>query len=170
MGLCRPSIRYCRLVESVAADESRPDRLTEETFAELANFAEELTARTAAVVVGRMPNDYPFIEITPHLAGARAMRLIADQWVILGIDDGEGGRWELDYTDDGVAFARNALEAVVQGRVKERVVFGRSEITLTFADGSVHSATRYRGPLATLVPLPGWRRWGEARAALPYSA
>jgi hypothetical protein len=156
-------------VESVADDGSFPDLLIEETFADLAAYAEGLTGATAAVIVRRMADDYPFIEITPHLDGARCVRLVADQWVVLEVEGGPGGRWELDYGEEGIAFARMALEAVVRGRVEERLAFGRSEVALTFQDGSIHRETGYEGCLTLLVPLPGWRRWGEVRRALPYS-
>jgi hypothetical protein len=156
-------------VESVADDESFPDLLTEETFAELAAYAEQLAGTTAAVILGRTPNNYPLIDITPHRVGARSVSLAADQWVVLEVGDHAGGRWELEYTDEEITFARKALEAVVQGRVEERIAFGRSVVTLTFEDGSKHSETGYSGCLSILVPLPGWKRWGRLERNLPYS-
>jgi hypothetical protein len=154
-------------VDPLARGESLPDQVTEDTFAELAAFAERATGASAVVTLGRMPNNFPFIEITPLLDGATPVRLMADQGLILALGSGLGGRWELDYTDEAVTFAQTVVEAVIQGRVEERIALGRSEVAVTFEDGSVTRSTG--GNLAAFLPLPGWRRRAEVRRSRPYS-
>jgi len=138
-------------------------------FAALEAYARELVGTSASVDVGADAYGGPVIRITPHRAGARAVNFVADQWIVCEVESSGGGRWELDYDSTGAAFAHNALKAVVAGRVEERVAFGRSQLTLTFQDGSTHTETGVNGCLAALTPQPGWRRWGELRGARPYA-
>lgn len=42
-----------------------------------------------------------------------------------------GGGWELEYTDHDIAFARDVVTAVIEGRVSERTAFARSAFTIT---------------------------------------
>ncbi|MFE4470196.1 hypothetical protein ACFRFH_15390 [Leifsonia sp. NPDC056824] len=146
-----------------------PDPLTVNTFDELEAFARELVGATAIVEVGALENGAPYIEVVPNRSGARAVNIIADQWIVFAVEGSGGGRWELAYDTTGRAFAQNALAAVTAGRLDERVAFGRSQLTLTFEDGSTHAETGYHGCLAVITPQPGWRRWGEVRGAQPYA-
>jgi hypothetical protein len=165
----RTLLHYCLRVDDASDRESWPDLLTVNTFDELGTFARELVGPTAVVEVGALANGAPYVEITPHRSGARAVNIIADQWIVFSVESSGGGRWELDYDTAGTAFAQNALQAVTDGRIEERVARGRSQLTLTFEDGSTHTETGYHGCLAVLTPQPGWRRWGEVRGAQPYA-
>lgn len=162
-------LHYGRHVHGNTAEDSWPDQLTLATFDELEQIAREVAGAHAHIIVGRLPNDAPYIEITPLRAGARSANLVADQWIRLAVESAGGGLWELNYDRSAIAFVRSALEALAAGQITERVAFGRSMLTLTFEDGTVHTETGHRGCLATLTPLPGWRRWGEVRGAVPYS-
>jgi hypothetical protein len=161
-------LHYCLRVDPASDQEPWPDALTVNTFDDLGAFARELVGPTAVVEIGVLGNDAPYVEITPLRSGARAVHIIADQWIVFAVESSGGGRWELEYDTAGTAFSRNALQAVAAGRIEERVAFGRSELTLTFEDGSTHTETGYHGCLALLTPQPGWRRWGEVRGAQPY--
>lgn len=114
------------------------------------------------------PYGYPWIKVAPHAGGARFISLVADQWISLVIGDGPGGRWELDYSEEGIDFAKKAISAVVHSHVEVRRALRRSSVTLTFEDGSSRSETGYTGLLAPLIPLPGWLRWGEHVRTAPY--
>lgn len=161
--------RYSQRVESESDDESIPtDADIARIFADLADFAKGRTGKAADVTLGTMPHGYPYVEIVPKTLGARRVSLAADQWIVLQIGD-PGGRWELDYSEDGIHFAKNAIAAVVQGRVEERSALGRSRVTVTFDDGSTYSETGYGGCLTLLLPLPGWPRWGQLTRSMPYS-
>jgi hypothetical protein len=72
-----------------------------------------------------------------------------------------GGRWELDRSEEDVAFIEQTVRAVLAGRVVEIFAPGRSHVVITLADGTVHRETGYDGCLAALVPLPGWKRFGR---------
>jgi hypothetical protein len=165
----RTSLRYSQCVNPAAEDASWPDLLTVNTFAALEAAAREIVGTGATVFAGNLGHGGPYITITPNRSGARSVNLIADQWIVFAVESSGGGRWELDYDAAGAAFARNALEAVAAGRIEERTAFGRSQLTLTFADGSTHTETGYRSCLAALTPQPGWRRWGDVHKAVPYA-
>jgi hypothetical protein len=156
-------------VEPEASDESYPtDADLARIFADLADYARGLTGHSADVTLGVMPHGYPYVEVVPINAGARRISLLTDQWIVLVIGD-SGGRWELDYTDEGISFAKNVIAAVVQGRIVERSTLGRSRVTVTFGDGSTQSSTGYEGCLTVLLPLPGWPHWGRLTKSSPYS-
>jgi hypothetical protein len=156
-------------VEGNADEVSWPDQVTFDTFDELERIAREVAGNHAHVVAGRYPEGSPYIEIMPFRVGARSVSIVADQWIVLAVESSGGGRWELDYDRSGLAFVRNALAAVAAGRLEERVAFGRSQVTLTFQDGTAQIESGYHGRLALLLPQPGWRRWGKIRAAVPYA-
>jgi hypothetical protein len=69
-------------VDDASDRESWPDLLTVNTFDELGTFARELVGPTAVVEVGALANGAPYVEITPHRSGARAVNIIADQWIV----------------------------------------------------------------------------------------
>ncbi len=57
-------------------------------------------------------------------------------------------------------FFDDVVAAVVTGRVVETFAAGRSAVALTLANGDVVRNVGYGGGLISLIPLPGWRRWG----------
>jgi hypothetical protein len=88
--------------------------------------------------------------------------------LILETFGGDGGRWELDRTDEDLRFLINVVEAVIAGRVVESFAWGRSRVTVTFEDGTIDSETGAAAPRGCL-PLPFWTRWGEHRQYAPYT-
>lgn len=97
-----------------------------------------------------------FVPKNPRACG---INLIAEQWLIVTVGD-VGGRWELAYTDEDLAFARRIIAATVAGRIEERSAIGRSRVTVTFEDGMECHETGYNGCATLLIPQPGWTRWG----------
>lgn len=81
---------------------------------------------------------------------------------------GDGGRWELDRTDEDVDFIVGVVDAAIAGRIVETFARGRSRVTVTFEDGSTDTETGASAPLGCL-PLPLWTRWGEHRRYAPYN-
>lgn len=81
---------------------------------------------------------------------------------------GDGGRWELERTDEDIDFIVGVIEAAIAGRIRETFARGRSRVTVTFDDGTTHTET---GASAAegFLPLPLWTRWGEHRQYAPYS-
>ena len=80
-----------------------------------------------------------------------------------------GGRWELPRSADAVAFIESVVRAVVAGRVREVRVSDRSRIFVTLSDGSKVTETGSIGFLS-ILPKPGWTRWGRHIQYLPYDA
>jgi len=79
-----------------------------------------------------------------------------------------GGRWELDYTDHDLSFARDVMTAVIDGRLSERTAFARSAVTITLPDGATHTEVGYDSCLGALVPQPRWRTHGTLIRPAPY--
>jgi hypothetical protein len=102
----------------------------------------------------------PHLSIEPHNPLSRSLDVLGEQALIVQLGD-IGGRWELGYRDADLRLARELISAVVDGRVQERSAWGRESVTVTLEDGSKVTETGYDGCLPSLVPLPGWRRWGR---------
>jgi hypothetical protein len=85
--------------------------------------------------------------------------------LILGIGHAQ---WEWRRDQATLNRIRQVIDSVARGRVSE--VFGpnRSEVTVTLSDGTLVRATAHRG-LFSLVPAPGWTRWGRKVAYSGYS-
>lgn len=106
-------------------------------------------------------------DVTPHNPRATAISIIAEQWLIVTVG-GFGGRWELNYTEEHRELARRIIAAAVAGRIQEHRAFGRSQVAVTFEDGTVKRATGYNGCGSLLVPQPGWTRWGKRTSFEPF--
>lgn len=148
--------------------DTGPDADAERMFAALATYAAELVGPTATVAVTRLSVSIPILTITPNRGGARSVSVVAEQSLVLEVENGACARWELTYSDEDSAFARCVLDAVVAGRVEERAAPARSQLTLTFADGSTHQAEGFNAP-AGLVPRRGWRKRAHVLRPLPYA-
>lgn len=103
----------------------------------------------------------------PRNPRARPISIIAESWLVLTLGD-HGGRWELEYTDEDLVFARRLVAAVVAGRIEERRGLARSRVTVRLDDGEMVRETGYSGCAALLVPQPGWTRWGRLTRYEPY--
>lgn len=108
-------------------------------------------------------------DVTPHNPRASAISIIAEQWLVVTVG-GFGGRWELEYTDEHRELALQIIAATVAGRIEERRAFGRSQVSVTFEDGTVKRATGYNGCGSLFVPQPGWTRWGRRTSYEPFRA
>jgi hypothetical protein len=60
--------------------------------------------------------------------------------------------------------------AAIAGRVVETSALTRSRVDVRLADGRVWHETGYEGCLLGVVPLPGWRRWGQVTRYEPYAS
>lgn len=82
---------------------------------DLAEFTRALCGTRAVVTEStRSEARLPTVNVTPHRRGAKRISVIGEQRIVLTV--GRGLRWELDYTDDDVAEARNVIRAVVERR------------------------------------------------------
>lgn len=107
------------------------------------------------------------VRVRPHNPAAVAVDLTCEQWIVVEVGR-VGGRWELGYEDADVAQVERLLDAAVAGRVAETFALGRSRVVVTLADGSTETETGYQGCLTSLMPLPGWKRWGRTTQYEPY--
>ncbi len=153
-------------------DAETADGATSEVLQQLEDYTRSLVGDSASISRfrfddGRVEGRIEGFEVTPTQPGARGITVIAEQWILVEIGR-QGGRWELDYTEDDTALARELIAAVVAGRVVETHGLGRSEVTATLADGSSRRETGYNGCLTVLIPQPGWRRWGRREANAAY--
>ncbi|GLY33876.1 hypothetical protein [Kineosporia sp. NBRC 101731] len=82
----------------------------------------------------------------------------------------EGGRWELEPTAADLEFLGDLVAAVVAGRVVETFAASRSTVAFALSSGGIVRETGYGGGLVSLIPLPGWRRWGRRIQYEPYAA
>lgn len=107
------------------------------------------------------------MSVEPRNKDSRPISLIAEQWLVLTVGN-NGGRWELDYTEDDIALALDIMRSVVDGRVTERFGLFRSHVTVVLRDGRAISETGYGGCIAFLIPNPGWRTIGPIKRYSPY--
>lgn len=166
-----------------AADDSDLDFLEQaRAMRELLAYLRSLVGDSAAVTAhdhwatgpdgsvdrSRLPSIRSVV-VRPHNPGALAVGLTCEQWIV--VEAGQvGGRWELGYEGADVARAKRLLDAAVAGRVAETFALGRSRVVVTLADGSTETETGYQGCLTSLVPLPGWKRWGRTTQYEPYQS
>jgi hypothetical protein len=87
--------------------------------------------------------------------------------VVLSTARGLGGRWELGRSPEDMDFLQDVVSSVVAGRVVEVRAGDRSRIEVTLADGSVAVEIGGVG-LRSLLPKPGWQRWGRRIEYAPY--
>lgn len=164
-----------------AADDSDLDFLEQaQAMRKLLPYLRALVGDSAAVTAhnywvtepdrsmdrGRPPSIRSVL-LRPHNPAALAVALTCEQWVVVEVGR-VGGRWELGYEDADVEQAKRLLDAAVAGRVAETFALGRSRVVVTLADGSTETETGYQGCLTSLVPLPGWKRWGRTTQYEPY--
>lgn len=137
-------------------------------FDEVLEYARELVGDSATEALGYVMNGQIGVcDFIPKNPRARGISIVAEQWLILTVGD-DGGRWELDYTDEDMTLARRIIAATVAGRIEERRAFGRSRVTVTFENGDSLHETGYDGCASLLVPQPGWTRWGRVIEYEPY--
>ncbi|OIH92424.1 hypothetical protein [Curtobacterium sp. MCBA15_001] len=125
-----------------------------------------VTEPDGSVDRGRSPSTRSVL-VRPHNPAALAVDLTCEQWIVVEVGR-VGGRWELGYEDADVAQAKRLLDAAVAGRVAETFALGRSRVVVTLTDGSTETETGYQGCLTSLVPLPGWKKWGRTTQYEPY--
>lgn len=87
--------------------------------------------------------------------------------VVLSIAGGLGGRWELDRTTADLDFLEDVVRSVIAGRVVEVSAGDRSRVEVTLADGSSAVETGSVG-IRSVLPKPGWQRWGRRTEYAPY--
>jgi hypothetical protein len=109
------------------------------------------------------------LDVTPVRTDARSISIIAEQWLVVQVGE-VGGRFELDWTAEGIAVASDIVRGVIAGQVTERFGRSRSHVAVTTPDGLEYAETGIRidGCLSALVPNPGWQRRGRLRAYAPY--
>ena len=82
---------------------------------ELSEFINRICADSATVHFHQLPGYLVwFVEVEPARLGALPVSLTGEQFLHLNI--GRDAHWELDYTEDHLAFVRTAIESVVFGR------------------------------------------------------
>ncbi len=104
-------------------------------------------------------------------------RSVPVQWLAFGDEIvlqagrlNRGGRWELERKLEDVEFIEAVVRAAIAGRVVETSAPARSCVEVTLENGQVVHETGYEGCLSGLIPLPGWRRWGQVIHFEPYDS
>ena len=87
--------------------------------------------------------------------------------VVLSTAGGLGGRWELDRTAADLDFLEDVVRSVIAGRVVEVSAGDRSRVEVTLADGTSAVETGSVG-IRSVLPNPGWRKWGHRADYAPY--
>jgi hypothetical protein len=128
----------------------------------LARFADDVerSLGDAATVVR---TDAPGKGVTVHPQRSEAVGLWWMDFgfeVVLGVQGGKGGRWELDCSHADVDLLEAIVRSVTAGRVTEVKAPGRSCVTVTLEDGRELRETGFVAP-AGCVPMPSWKRWGR---------
>lgn len=88
--------------------------------------------------------------------------------VILATSGGLGGRWELDRKDADMAFLEDVVRSVIAGRVVEVSAADRSRVEVTLSDGTLAVEVGSSG-CRSILPKPGWQRWGTRTEYAPYA-
>ncbi|MFG2825075.1 hypothetical protein ACGFX4_37315 [Kitasatospora sp. NPDC048365] len=86
--------------------------------------------------------------------------------IVLGVDAGHV-RWELGGSEEDMVFVEEIVAALLRGDATAVFASGRCEVTVTLGDGSSEVETSHESP-ASLLPLPGWTRWGRRVDYVPY--
>jgi len=124
----------------------------EECIRVLRNAAEDLIGRYGDHVDVVLESEtHHFYTVTPRNAAACRVSFCYDQWLDVFP---AGGRWELDWTAEGVALFKRMLDSVAAGRVVEYAAPGRSRVLITLDDGEEVSSTMARSLLANFGRLP----------------
>jgi len=109
------------------------------------------------------------VEIKPVCPDARAIDLVAHQWLMLSAGH-NGGLWELNWDSEAeMQLARDLIASIISGRVEERFGPSRSMVTVTLANGSEYSETGIEG--GSLWPRKSqsdWKRSGRLIQYAPY--
>ena len=147
---------------------NREERLA--VLRDLAEVARSEAGDAATVEVTELDGvEISILEVTPVRTDARAISIVAEQWLVVQVGQA-GGRFELDWTAEDIAVASELVRSVIAGRVTERFGRSRSRVAVTTADGLEYAETGVDGCLSALVPSPGWQRRGRLRAYAPYRA
>jgi hypothetical protein len=89
--------------------------------------------------------------VTPHNPAACPVSFGYDQWLDV---EPAGGRWELDWTAEGVALFKQMLDSLAAGRIVEYAAGNRSRVLITLESGEVVSSNVSRGILSLFERLP----------------
>lgn len=148
---------------------STPGNL-DETTRRLKDLAGDLQWSLGTAATVETDEDYPWAaaELRPVRADALGVSWIEfGNEVVLSTARGLGGRWEPDRSAESMEFLEDVVRSVVAGRVVEVTAGDRSRIQVTLSDGSVAVETGRVG-VRSLLPKPGWRRWGRRIRYAPY--
>lgn len=136
----------------------------DELSIQLREFVERLAHELSAVanleatdyVEGRVHG----YSLWPAASGALPLHFTDMTGYALQLEAGsEGGRWELERSQEQLAFLEELARSVVAGRVVETFAPGRSRVEVTLTDGMPAVETGY-SPRGCL-PVPGWVRRGR---------
>lgn len=145
------------------------DSPTPEPSERLVDFANELNSELAGVATVE-PTDSPGRGFSVKPSHPDALGV---EWVdfgleiVLYVEGGLGGRWELDSSNNDIDMLQAIVRSVVAGRVREVRAMRRSCVTVTLEDGTTLTETGAVAPEGCL-PLPFWKRWGRRVEYSPY--
>lgn len=135
----------------------------------LARLEDEYKRRLASVASVHNDDSYGRASyLRPSRPGAQPVGWV-DYGDELGLYVGEYGWWELERRPEDVDFIRLACDAVIGGNGYEVTAPARSLVVLMLADGQPARHINGQGCLLQLVPMPGWKRWGQRVDYEPYS-
>jgi len=144
----------------------------DEVAASLNALVDELSTQLGEAVTfertWHVPDEIVSTRMSPREQGGATL-----SWVELGANEivlgvGHDGWWEFGRTARGVEQVEQIVRAVVAGRVVEVFGLDRSQVTVTFDDGS-QARSIGRRHIGGIIPTPGWKRWGRRVVYSPYS-
>lgn len=144
----------------------KPPTETVEVIDALETFARREVGHAATIERMALRDGFiPWSRVNPRNPQGCSIDIVGEQALIVQLGSG-GSRWELGYSGEDLLLGRDVIAAAIASRVVERSAWGRSRVTVTFADGRTARATA--GNLSSLLPLPGWTRWGHLTVYQPY--
>jgi len=102
-------------------------------------IADELRARYARVATVRLLSaEHHAYEVAPINPRGCGFSFVLDQWLDLEV---AGGRWELDWSEEGVALFYELTASIAAGRVVSSHRSRKTEVAITLEDGAVKTST-----------------------------
>jgi hypothetical protein len=121
----------------------------EEAEERILSIASDLRRRYAGVAEVQIESEKDqYYSVNPINPKACSFSFILDQWLDI---EPAGGRWELDWTDDGIRLFWRMVESIAAGRIVAYPGKFSTQVEITLDDGEVKRSTVMSGLFGLLA-------------------